>query len=43
MLDGMPYDQVQRQGQGHESLKVRIPSIFKIYLPLHLQYMGAGK
>ena len=38
MHDGMPANPIQRQGQGHESLKVRIPSIFEIYLPRHLQW-----
>ena len=37
MHDGMPYGRIQGQGQGHEPLKVRIPSIFKSYL-LHLQW-----
>jgi len=36
MHDGMPYNPIH--GQGHESLKVRIPSIFEIYLPRHLQW-----
>jgi len=36
MHDGMPHDLIQRQG--HESLKVRIPSIFEFYLPHHLQW-----
>ena len=30
MHDGMPYGRIQ--GQGHEPLKVWIPSIFKTYL-----------
>ena len=38
MLDGMPYGRIQGQGQGHEPLKVRIPSIFKTYLLRHLQW-----
>jgi len=29
----LPRDQVQGQGQGHETLKVRNPYIFKVYLP----------
>ena len=37
MHDGMPYDRIQGQGQGHEPFKVRIPSIFKTYLLRHLQ------
>ena len=35
MHDGMPYDPIQRQGQGHETFKVRNSSIFKIYLLCH--------
>ena len=35
MHDGMPYGRIQ--GQGHEPLKVWIPSIFKTYLLRHLQ------
>ena len=31
MHDGMPYGRIQGQGQGHEPLKVWIPSIFKTY------------
>ena len=34
MHDGMPYGRIQ--GQGHESFKVWIPSIFKTYLLRHL-------
>jgi len=37
MHDGMPYGGIQGQGQGHEPLKVWIPSIFKTYLLRHLQ------
>ena len=36
--DGMPYGRIQGQGQGHEPLKVWIPSIFKTYLLRHLQW-----
>ena len=36
MHDRMPYDRIQ--GQGHEPLKVWIPSIFKTYLLRHLQW-----
>ena len=32
MHDGMPYDPIQGQGQGHETFKVRNSKIFKIYL-----------
>ena len=28
MYDGMPYDPIQGQGQGHETFKVRNASIF---------------
>jgi len=37
MHDGMRYDRIEGQGQGHESFKVWIPSIFNIYLLRHLQ------
>ena len=37
MHDGMPYDTIQCQGQGHELFKVRNPAIFKSYLLRHLQ------
>jgi len=30
MHDGMPYDPIQGQGQGHETFKIRNFSIFKI-------------
>ena len=36
MHDGMSYGRIQ--GQGHEPLKVWIPSIFKTYLLRHLQW-----
>ena len=36
MHDGMPYGRIQ--GQGHEPLKIWIPSIFKTYLLRHLQW-----
>ena len=32
MHDSMQYDHIQRQGQGHESLKVGNSAIFKGYL-----------
>jgi len=38
ILDGMQYDLIQGQRQGHEPLKVGIPSIFKSYLLHHLQW-----
>jgi len=40
MHDGMQYDPIQGQGQGHEPLKVGNSAIFKRYL---LIYNGAGK
>jgi len=36
MHGGMQYDPIQRQGQGHESLKVGNSAIFKCYLLPHL-------
>ena len=41
MHDGMQYDPIQGQGQGHESFKVGNPVIFKSYL-LPPFTMGAG-
>jgi len=38
MHDGMQYDPVKGQGQGHESFKVGNPAIFKRYLFRHLQW-----
>jgi len=38
MHDGMQYDPIQRQIQGHEFLKVGNPSVFKSYLLCHLQW-----
>jgi len=38
MHDGMHYDPIQGQGQGHEPLEVGNPSIFKSCLLLRLQY-----
>ena len=37
MQDDMSYGRIEGQGQGHETFKVWIPSIFKIYLFCHLQ------
>ena len=37
MHDGMLYDPIQGQGQGHQPLKVRTSAIFKGYLLPHLQ------
>jgi len=42
MHDGVQYDPIQDQGQGHEPLKVGNSAIFKGYLFPHLQ-LGAGK
>jgi len=38
MHDGMQYDPIQCQGQGHVSLKVGNPAIFKSYILRHLQW-----
>jgi len=38
MHDGMDYDPIQRQGQGHEHFELGNPSIFKRYLLRHLQW-----
>ena len=40
MHHGMPCDRIQGQGQGqgHEMLKVRNSSIFKIYIRRNLQW-----
>jgi len=35
MHDGMLYDPIQGQGQGHKTFKVRNSSIFKMYLLHH--------
>jgi len=35
MHDGISYDPIQGQGQGHETLKVRNSSIFKVCLLCH--------
>jgi len=37
MYDGMQYDPIQGQGQGHEPFKVENHAIFKSYLLRHLQ------
>jgi len=37
MHDGVQYDTIQCQGQGHEPLKVGISAVFKGYLLPHLQ------
>ena len=38
MHDGVQYDPIQGQGQGHEPLKFGNPSIFKSYLIRHSQW-----
>jgi len=38
MHDGMQYDPIQCQGQGHEFLKIGNSAIFKGYLLPHLQW-----
>jgi len=42
MHDGMQYDPVQGQGQGHEPLKGGNLSIFEGYLLPHLQWVLAN-
>ena len=42
MHDGMQYDPIQGQGQGHEPLKVGISAIFQRLSPPPF-IMGAGK
>jgi len=41
MHDGVQYDPIQRQYQGHEPLKVGNSAIFKGYLPPFIT--GTGK
>jgi len=38
MHDGMPYDPIQCQGQGHGASEVQKIGLFKVYLLLHLQW-----
>jgi len=38
MHDGVQYDQIPGQGQGHEPFTVGNPAIFKSYLLRHLQW-----
>jgi len=38
MHDGMQYDRIQGQDQGHEPFKVGNPAMFKSYLRRHLQW-----
>jgi len=38
MHDGVQYDPIQGQGQGHEPFEVVNPAIFKSYLLRHLQW-----
>ena len=37
MHDGMPYDPIQDQGQGHGASKFQKIALFKVYLLRHLQ------
>jgi len=37
MHDGMPYDPIQGQGQGHGASEVPKIALFKVYLLRHLQ------
>jgi len=37
MHDGMPYDLIQGQGQGHGASEVLKIALFKVYLLRHLQ------
>jgi len=41
MHEGMQYDPIQGQGQGHEPFQVGNPAIFKSYLLHHLQWQLA--
>jgi len=38
MHDGMQYDPIEGQGQGHEPFKVENPAVFKSNLLCHLQW-----
>jgi len=38
MQDGMPYDPIQGQGQGHGASHVSKVALFKVYLLRHLQW-----
>ena len=38
MHDGMPYDPIQGQGQGHGASEVPKIALFKVYLICHLQW-----
>jgi len=38
MHDGMPYDPIQCQGQGHEASEVLKNALFQVYLLCHLQW-----
>jgi len=38
MHDGMPYDSIQHQGQGHGASEVPKIALFKLYLLRHLQW-----
>jgi len=43
MHDGMQYDAIEGQGEGHKPLKVGNSAIFKGYFPPPPFTMGAGK
>jgi len=38
MHNGMPYDQIRGQGQGHGASEVPKIALFKVYLLRHLQW-----
>jgi len=38
MHDGMPYDPIQGQGQGHRASEVLNIALFEVYLLRHLQW-----
>jgi len=38
MHDGMPYDLIQDQGQGHKASELPKIALFQIYLLRHLQW-----
>ena len=42
MYDGMPYDLIQCQGQGHRASEVLNIALFQLYLLRHLQWKLAN-
>jgi len=42
MHDGMPYDPIQGQGQGHGVCEVPKIALFQLYLLRHLQWQLAS-